>query len=576
MRGINTSLDFERVIPDSLKPGRFVASKRNYQKLRYALLGAMVVIALVPVSMVSGLSYYYYHNLLVKAESEQLNWQLDGSVSAMQHMVDSLSSVVEFVAREDRYQELVSGHNLMEVLKRKREHYGFFADLGVIDSVGIKQAYYGPYDLVGKDYSKESWYREVMASGLHISTVYMGYRQTPHFAIAVSKIDPKTRKPWVLRATIDALTLQKFVNTIKTNAAADLFIVDESGVLQTPSVYYGDTFQSYPMAIAAGTHHTVAENGEAIFEAIGKIPNTPWSVVLVKKHFIHQADWVAFKKQLLYIILGSIILGVFIIQYLVSYLINLIRSADEMQMSMLKEAEHNDKLVSIGRLAAGVGHEINNPLAIINEKTGLIEDLLTITSDFEYKATIEKNLKGINTSVKRCKAITHRLLGFARHGEVRAEKFEINDLICEVLTFLESAMRYSRINTSLHFGDDLPTIESDRMQLQQIFLNIINNAIDAIGKDGGITITTSQLVGDIQVTVQDNGPGMEQEVVYRIFEPFYTTKEQGKGTGLGLSITYGLIKKLGGDITVHSNPGKGTAFTITIPIEGEQHDSEER
>jgi len=576
MRTIRTTLDFERMIPDSLKPGRFVASERNYQKLRFALLGAMIFIALVPVTMVSGLSYYYYHNLLLKTESEQLDWQLDGSVSSMQHMVDSLRSVVEFVAREDRYKELVSGDNLGKVLKRKRDHYGFFADLGVIDSVGVKQAYYGPYDLVGKDYSKEGWYREVMASGVHISPVYTGYRQTPHFAIAVSKIDPKTRKSWVLRATIDALTLQKFVNTIKTNAMDDLFIVDDSGVLQTPSTYYGETFQRYPQAVVDGTHHTVWENGERIFEAVGKIPNTPWSVVLVKKHFFHQTDWMDFKQKLFYIVGGSIVLGLFIIQSLVNYLVNLIRRKDELQMTMLKEAEHNDKLASIGRLAAGVGHEINNPLAIINEKTGLIEDLLTISSEFEYKDTIERNLQGINTSVERCKAITHRLLGFARHGKVKTEVFEINDLIREVLTFLESAMLYNRISTSLHFGEHLPPLKSDRMQLQQIFLNIINNAIDAIGKDGEITITTSQLAGDVQVIVQDNGPGMEQEVLYRIFEPFYTTKDMGKGTGLGLSITHGLVKKLGGDITVHSNLGMGTAFTITLPIEGAAHDREER
>ena len=110
------------------------------------------------------------------------------------------------------------------------------------------------------------------------------------------------------------------------------------------------------------------------------------------------------------------------------------------------------------------------------------------------------------------------------------------------------------------------------MQLQQIFLNIINNAIDAIDKDGEITIMSHMLAGDVRVVIQDNGPGIAPDILPHIFEPFYTTKETGKGTGLGLSITYGLVKKLGGEITVHSRVGQGTAFTITIPLQSKKHD----
>ena len=125
----------------------------------------------------------------------------------------------------------------------------------------------------------------------------------------------------------------------------------------------------------------------------------------------------------------------------------------------------------------------------------------------------------------------------------------------------------------LQLQDDLPLIASDQLQLQQIFLNIINNGIDAIGKEGTVSIMTHMAAGDVRVVIQDDGRGIEQEILPHIFEPFFTTKETGKGTGLGLSITYGLIKKLGGDITVRSQVGKGTAFTITLPIQGEKNDT---
>jgi two-component system NtrC family sensor kinase len=240
---------------------------------------------------------------------------------------------------------------------------------------------------------------------------------------------------------------------------------------------------------------------------------------------------------------------------------------------MIKKAEHTNKLASIGRLAAGVGHEINNPLAIIDQKIGLIEDILAMSEDdFDHKGTILKSLQVVNQSVERCKVITHRLLGFARRTEVHAEQLDINEVIREVIQFLDNAMLYNRISLDLDLDDTLPLATSDRVQLQQVFLNIINNAIDAIGKNGLIRIRSLAAGSDLQISIEDNGPGIAEEVLPNIFEPFYTTKDTGKGTGLGLSITYGLIKKLGGDIGVQSHLGHGTTFTITLPLQNQNNE----
>ena len=235
-------------------------------------------------------------------------------------------------------------------------------------------------------------------------------------------------------------------------------------------------------------------------------------------------------------------------------------------MTFLQEAEHKDRLASIGRLAAGVGHEINNPLAIINEKAGLVEDLLAVTPDFEHKKMITDSLKGISKSVIRCSAITHRLLGFAKRQEVKNQKLQVNDILREVMTFLENSMLTNRIKIDAQLQVDLPEVVSDQMQLQQVFLNILNNAIDAVGKDGNISVMSHVVAGDVRIIIQDDGPGIDDDILPHIFEPFFTTKESDKGTGLGLSITYGLIQKLGGDITVRSHVGRGTAFTVTIPV----------
>jgi two-component system NtrC family sensor kinase len=563
-----------KIVPYAFKDSSNLGlPQRSYGQLRLILFLVMIAIAMGPVIMTAGLGYYNYKDLLQKEEQGQMESRLDGSIKSIEAMVNSLKSVVLFVARNDRFPELTTGDNLERLFGRIKRQYEFFADMGVIDHKGRQQSYWGPYGLQDADYSKEQWFKEVVAKGVYISHVYTGYRQVPHFAIAVSNLDPKTRKIWVLRATIDAITLQKFVNTIKTNASDDLFLVDEDGYLQTSSEHYGQVLSQLDSGIAPGFQEGLSRDGHNVLYAIGRIVNTPWTLVLVEKRYIHHQDWTMFRARLLFIIVSCLVLNLVIVYGLVTMLTKLIRKADEMQMTMLKEAEHTDRLVSIGRLAAGVGHEINNPLAIINQKTGLVVDLLLISPDFEHKETIFGCLRGIDKSVERCKAITHRLLGFARRSDLHCEKLNVNSIVEEVLQFLENSMIHRRIGVDLQLQNDLPQLVSDHLQLQQIFLNIINNGIDAIGKDGTVSIMTHVAAGEVRVIIQDDGHGIDKGILPHIFEPFFTTKETGKGTGLGLSITYGLIKKLGGDISVRSQIGKGTAFTITLPIQGEEDDT---
>jgi two-component system NtrC family sensor kinase len=164
--------------------------------------------------------------------------------------------------------------------------------------------------------------------------------------------------------------------------------------------------------------------------------------------------------------------------------------------------------------------------------------------------------------------VTHRLLGFARRMEPLTERLNINTVLDESIDFLENEARYRNIDIQTNYAPDLPLTTSDQSQLQQVFLNIINNAIDAIGKDGEININTRPIkqTDRISIEISDNGPGMPKDVLHKIFDPFFTTKEVGKGTGLGLSISYSIIEKLGGRIMVASEEGQGTTFTIYLPV----------
>ena len=354
------------------------------------------------------------------------------------------------------------------------------------------------------------------------------------------------------------------------NPQTDAFLIDQNGKLITPSLSFGKVGNIYPLQHKDTADTTYAEKkawGSGItFYGISPLQQAPWSLVLVKDGPMGKKEWRSFQTTLLLTFLCCFALGLFIIFQLVAILTSRIRESDSKRMSFITEATHSHRLATIGRFAAGVAHEINNPLSIIDQKAGLIEDLVDFSDDFPNQEKVSLSIIGIHEGVQRCKIITHRLLGFARKMDTRIETIQINDLLVEVISFLDKEALHHPIRLTLKLNQELPKVESDVGQLQQIFLNIINNGIDAVGLDGEIIITSKQKDGaHVQVIIRDSGPGMDPETLKHIFDPFYTTKLTGEGTGLGLSITYGLVKRLGGTIHVESTPGHGTSFTITIP-----------
>ncbi len=257
------------------------------------------------------------------------------------------------------------------------------------------------------------------------------------------------------------------------------------------------------------------------------------------------------------VVAGSIMLG--------SLALRRLAHAEKKRELAFREMEHMQKLSSIGRLAAGVAHEINNPLAIIGEKAGLLKDLASVAKDTPKAERFITLSDSILQAVGRCRAVTHRLLGFARRMEVRTMELDLNEVLRETLGFLEREAMHRGVTLDLSLEADLPPIESDRGQLQQVFLNILNNAMAAVRDGGAIAVATSREEQGVVVAIEDDGVGMSRETLNHIFEPFFSTKGD-KGTGLGLSITYGIVNKLGGSIEVASELGEGSRFTIHLPL----------
>jgi two-component system NtrC family sensor kinase len=227
------------------------------------------------------------------------------------------------------------------------------------------------------------------------------------------------------------------------------------------------------------------------------------------------------------------------------------------------------RLAAMGELAAGMAHEINNPLAIIRQEAEWIGQLLKSVElpEGPQAAELRDSLREIVQQVDRARDITLNLLNLARKREPVVQQVDLNRLIRGMAALVEKEAKERNIRVIRHLGADLPLIYSDGPLLRQVILNLLNNARQAIEGEGSITIATSLEENQrIRITITDTGGGIPPEYMGRIFDPFFTTKPPGSGTGLGLAISQGVIHNLGGEITVASRVGEGTTFTITLPV----------
>ncbi len=352
---------------------------------------------------------------------------------------------------------------------------------------------------------------------------------------------------------------------------SDAFFINGEGTLQSTSRLYGDVLDptplpSLPASREAELLEVVDENGEPLIVSYAHIERSPFTLVVLSPRVALHAGWLPVRRDLLLFPVISALLILAVVVWGSIYVVNRVRDADAKRAALYHKMEYTNKMAAIGRLGAGVAHEINNPLSIITQRAGLIKDLLTLSNELPSQEKLIPLINSVLKSAERCGRITHRLLGFAKHMEVQWEKIDLNSLLREVLEFLEKEASYRQIKVEFTDNGEPPPIVSDRGQLQQVFLNIINNAFAAVEDGGRIEIGIDRVGQDaVAVTIADNGIGIPEDHLDHIFDPFFTTKK-GAGTGLGLSITYGIVGKLGGQISVKSKVGEGTSFTVTLPI----------
>lgn len=549
--------------------------RRHYRALKRKIVLIMALAAIIPLIILAAINYYEFRAAFLREAQTPFRSMVAKTRTSFELFLAERGSTVSLIASIYPYEDLADERTLRRIFLAMQKEFSGFVDLGLIDMQGRLVNYVGPYgrELSGVDYSTQEWFHKVRAQNRFISEVFSGFRHFPHVVVAVQHTT-ESGQAWIVRATLDTRQFDKLIAAMNLEPGSDAFLLNRSGVLQTDSARYGNTFAPLPFAMPAipafGHDATVIQSvdsrGRDVLVAFSGIADTDFVLMAVKSMGGLLHHWLLVRTDLLLVFIFSSLCIYFVAARSVEQIIERLRQSDEEREQAMLQMEHTQKLSSIGRLAAGVAHEINNPLAIINEKAGLLQDIVGLEKDFPRRGVFESQLASITAAVQRCKDITQRMLGFARRMDVKIELLNVNDMVRETLTFLEKEALHRRVEVVLELDAALPDVPCDRGQLQQVFLNVLTNALAAVSEGGRTVIRSRRRDADtVAVSFKDNGIGMDEETKKHIFEPFFTTKGE-EGTGLGMSIIYGIVKRHGGDIEVESSPGRGTTITIILPF----------
>jgi len=555
----------------------------NETYLKRIILIFMIVIPCIPFILVVGIGYFSFIRSIEVNAISNMKRIVEDHNHMIQSFLNERKADLDFVVNAFAYTDLIQSEKLETIFTILQKESNTFIDIGIFDESGDHKAYHGPYRLTGKNYIDAPWFKEVVKEGCYISDIFLGFRRIPHFIIAVAK--KEAEKTWIIRATIDTWLFNNLVKNVRIGKTGESYILNADGIFQTDRRSGGnlmDKDNSFSIPTnknqEINTFLNTDPSGEIYLYAISWLKVKDWLLVVrqEKNDAFKELRKVVYISVLIVVFFGAvIILSAF---YISDRIVRKLKKSEFEKDHLEEQLIWASRLSEIGEMATGFAHEINNPLQVIKNEKSLAEIFLSELvekgqiKDSNNLEDIFASLRQIDTQINRCAQITQSILNFGRQGNTIPSSMNLKEFIPEVIQIVENKANVSGIQIIYDSGDDIAAIKGTPGELQQVFLNLFNNAIDAIvttHPDGGgrLHLIVENSGKYVSIKVIDNGSGISEENMKKIFSPFFTTKPVGKGTGLGLSVCYGIIDSMGGKMTVESKIANGTTFTILLPAE---------
>lgn len=557
--------------------------KRKQKRLKRAILTNMIIVPFIPFLLAIGVSFYFFTTTLETNTVNSLNRIVEDHCDMIESFLIERQADLALITNTYSFEEINSGKAINIIFENLKNRSGAFVDLGIFDSQGIHIRYSGKYQLKGKEYKDEVWFKKVMQTGYYISDIFLGYRNIPHFIIAIRQ--GSGENTWVLRATIDTLFFDILVSKVRIGRSGEAYILNKDGIAQTERRSGGicvlekdHEYLEFPES--ENSIQTFVKSDSAknkYLYATTWLKNREWVLVVrQEKKDAYKSLYSALYISLMIMVIGGASIIVIAI-YTTERILKMIERLGIEKESLGNQLIRATQLAEIGEMAAGFAHEINNPLQIIKSEYTLID---TLIDDVFTKEEMEKNediidivdsLDQIKLQVNRCSEITHAILKFGRKNETKEQLLRPFVIIPEIISMITKKASVNGIEIIKTISDQVPGFMGDPSQFQQVMLNLLNNAMDAIeerhGSSGGrLSVAASRKNGNwVEIKISDNGIGISQENIGKVFSPFFTTKPVGKGTGLGLSVCYEIIENFGGTMEIDSEQNVGTTFIISLP-----------
>jgi two-component system NtrC family sensor kinase len=533
-----------------------------FRRLWNSVVVALLAASFIPLIVIGGGMYYYTISIMEEKTLESLRTEISEHREAIDQFLAERTADLSLLSSNLSLDYLTTPGILEQIFASLQHQLACFADIGIIDDQGRHLAYVGPYDLLGKNYRESPWFKTTRERQIYISDVFLGFRNEPHFIIAVKQTTAEGF--WIIRATVDTAYFNNMVKDVLSRRSGDAFVVNSEGVFQTGPRAAGKIMGQSDLKSLKYFEGVKLERRNQEILAMAWLQRVPWVCVAeFDRHEIYAATRNV--RNIGLAIFGiSALLIVLTVFLTTNYLVKRLETKRRSIRFLDQQLRQSSKMASSMELAGGFVREINETLSNID----LVIDWLGELShrDLSKEANrqeLRESLSQVQSEVSRTRKATDRFFKATQPSLPMISDVRINDILDEIIDLLGRELHFNRIALKRDYAEPPPVIRSDPSQLRQVFQNLILNAITAIRKDGEIVLQVRAEGGGVSVNVTDSGHGIPKDMQEKIFDPLFTTKPDG--TGLGLSISAGILEKLGGKISVRSEPGKGATFTVVLP-----------